>query len=400
MSGLKIEKAACIGCGVCVNACLYGALTLDTENTVAVDAGACALCGACVSECPAGALALDGGKEARADKADYHGVWVYAEQWQGAIHASAYELLSEARQLAADLGETLSAVLIGHDMAAGARALADYGAAEVYLLDAPALATPDDETYAHLLARLVKERKPAVVLYGATAFGRSLAPRVAAALQTGLTADCTALAIDREQKLLQQTRPAFGGNVMATILCPEHRPQMATVRPKVFKKSPPEQSAAGTIIPIMPDLSGFAIKSRILEVVDFVSNELRVEDAEIVVAGGAGCATPETFALVRQLAAMLGGCVGASRAAVDLGYAGHAAQVGQTGKVIAPKLYIACGIAGAIQHLVGMENAEFIIAINKDPDAAILQIADIGIVGDVEEVLPELIRQLKIQATA
>lgn len=400
MSKLLIQREDCTGCGSCLSACLYGALELKDDGIVQVDEDKCTLCRACVSECLFEVLSIEGGKEVRDDKEDYHGVWVYAEQWQGEVNDVALEILTEAKKLAGDLGEELSAVLIGHGMEDNSSELVKYGAQKVYLLMDQSLAVPDEETYAFLMADLVYKYKPAIVLYGATAFGRSLAPRIAAKLDTGLTADCTLLAIDKERKLLQQTRPAFGGNVMATILCPEHRPQMATVRPKVFKKEALDSQDKGEFISEKVDLAGFDVKSRILEVIGFQDKESRVEDAEIVIAGGAGFTCPEDFALVKELADLLGGCVGASRAAVDLGYAGHSRQVGQTGKVIAPKVYIACGIAGAIQHIVGMENSDFIIAINNDPDAAIFQLADIGIVGDVKAVLPKLIAQIKARKAA
>lgn len=395
MAKIIIDKDLCSGCGSCISACLYDALDINDDGVAAADADKCKLCGACVSECPFDAISIEGGQEANDDKDTYHGVWVYVEQWDGKIHDVAFELLTEARQLAADLGEDLSAVLIGYNIDDAAQELNKYGANNIYLFNEKTLAVPNEETYAYLMETLIKKHKPAVVLYGATAFGRSLAPRVAAKLDTGLTADCTFLSIDKERKLLEQTRPAFGGNVMATILCAEHRPQMATVRPKVFKKEALSTPGKCHVIYEAADLNNFEPVSRILQVVDFQSKGLRVEDAEIVVAGGAGFSCQEDFALVKELADLMGGCVGASRAAVDAGFASHPSQVGQTGKVIAPKLYIACGIAGAIQHLVGMENSEFIIAINKDPDASIFQIADIGIVGDVKVVLPKLIDQIK-----
>ncbi|MDD4752155.1 MAG: electron transfer flavoprotein subunit alpha [Desulfitobacteriaceae bacterium] len=395
MARIIIDKDLCTGCGSCISACLYDALELNDDGVAVVDADKCNICRACVSECPFEAISVEGAQNIKDDKDDYHGIWVYAEQWDGKLHDVAFELLTEARQLSADLGEDLSAVLIGHNVKSDAAELNKFGANNIYLFDDSTLAIPNEETYAYLMADLITKYKPAVVLYGATAFGRSLAPRIAAKLNTGLTADCTFLSIDKERKLLQQTRPAFGGNVMATILCPEHRPQMATVRPKVFKKEALSSPEKCNVIIETVNLNDFEPKSHIIEVVGFQNKELRVEDAEIVVAGGAGFACQEDFALTKELADLLGGCVGASRAAVDAGYASHPNQVGQTGKVIAPKIYIACGIAGAIQHLVGMENSDFIIAINNDPDASIFQIADIGIVGDVKVVLPKLIEKIK-----
>lgn len=389
MAELIIDAGRCVGCGACAGACPFGALHMEGELP-RVDCDKCTLCGACAGECPADAIRVEAARSAQADLGDYHGIWVYAEQWQGTIDGTAFELLTRARELAREMGEPLSAVAVGSGMRAAAQELIAYGADRVYLLDAPALAMPDEEIYARLLADEIFRRRPAVVLYGASTFGRSLAPRVAAKLHTGLTADCTKLEIDPETKLLRQTRPAFGGNVMATILCPNHRPQMATVRPKVFRKELPEAPHSGEIVEAPVDTSKYDFKSRIVKAFDFPKGKLRLEDAEIIVSGGAGFKSREEYALVEELAEALGGCAGASRCAVDAGYAPHAQQVGQTGKVVAPKLYIAAGISGAIQHMVGMENADLIVAINKDPDAAIFQIADIGIVGDVMEILPRL----------
>ncbi len=393
MAKLLVDKVLCTGCGVCINACLYDALELEDSGIVAVDPDKCTLCRACVSECPFDALSIDGGAKSKNDKEDYHGVWVYAEQWEGKINDVTFELLTKAKELADDLNEDLSAVLIGHNI--DTSELIKYGAKNIYLLDDETLKIPNEETYAHLLANMINKHKPAVVLYGATAFGRSLAPRVAAKADTGLTADCTKLSIDKENKLLQQTRPAFGGNVMATIICPEHRPQMATVRPKVFKMEILDSSVNSKLINEEVNLRDLSIKSRILEVIDIQSKELRLEDSEIVVACGAGCSSKKTFGSVEKLAELLKGCVGASRAAVDLNLVDHSMQVGQTGKVISPKVYIACGIAGAIQHMVGMENADFIIGINNDPDATIFQVADIGIVGDMGIILPKLVQKIE-----
>ena len=435
MSEIRIDKDSCIGCGTCVPGCLGGALEVK-DGLAVVDYDKCLLCGACVTACPAGAVSMteedkkgsggtgsrldiadSDGTESLLDIADCRGIWVFAEQEGGRVSEAVLELLSVARGLAADAGQELCAVMIGaagdenpdgraagdenpdgwaagtettDDRASGAADLLRYGAQKVYILENDALAVPNEEVYGRLLTDLIIEEKPAVVLYPATSFGRSLAPRVAAALKTGLTADCTGLAIDKETGLLMQIRPAFGGNVMATIICPQRRPQMATVRPRVFRKSLPSQTAEGSVIVRKVEVDEALFLSRILEVTDRLSSEIRIEDASVVVAGGAGCQSKEAFALVRQLADALGGVVGASRAAVDLGYAPPSAQVGQTGKVIAPKLYIACGISGAIQHLVGMENADLIAAVNKDPDAPIFQAADICLVGDLGEILPAL----------
>jgi electron transfer flavoprotein alpha subunit len=243
------------------------------------------------------------------------------------------------------------------------------------------------------LADLIQEEKPEIMLLGATTIGRSLAPRVAARVGTGLTADCTGLAVNPETGLLEQTRPAFGGNIMATIICPRHRPQMATVRPKVFQAAPKDPARKGEIVNLKsPEV---ALRSRLLERVREQAENVNLDEADIIVAGGRGLADEKGFKLLSELAEALGGAVGASRAAVDAGWISYPHQVGQTGKTVSPKLYIACGISGAIQHLAGMQSAETIVAINKNPDAPIFQVAHYGIVGDVFEVIPALIRELK-----
>lgn len=289
-----------------------------------------------------------------------------------------------------------AAVLIGSGVKDKVAQLSGYGAGRVYLVDHQICKVPEEELYAKILSDLAETYKPKIILFGATALGRTLAPRLAARLGTGLTADCTVLDVDAEKGLLLQTRPAFGGNVMATILCPDVCPQMATVRPKVFSKGDSDAGRTCELITHDAALDRVKTKTRIKRVLPKDSDgEVRLEDAEVVVAGGAGCGSKEGFALVHQLAEALGGTVAATRPPVEEGWVDHGVQVGQTGKVIAPKLYIALGIAGAVQHAIGMQSADMIIAVNKDPDAAIFQLADIGIVGDMFEVVPQLIKQIK-----
>ncbi len=395
MAGIKIYDSECIGCGACVTVCLYDALNINDNDIVQVNYEKCTLCGACASECPTVAIEIEAQRSEQEDKADYHGIWVYAEQWDGKYLDVVFELLTEARKLANELDEYLGVIAVGSIICDAAKKFITYGADKVFIIENDDLAIPNDEVYAYLITKAVRKYKPAIMLYGATAFGRSMAPRIAGKLNTGLTADCTKLEIDKDKKLLLQTRPAFGGNVMATIICPEHRPQMATVRPKVFKMQILLDDHQGKIIKEGVDFNNFQSKSVIEKVIDFPKNEFRIEDAEIVVAGGAGFTNKEEFGLVKELSDALEGSVAGSRCAVDACYCSHSSQVGQTGKVIAPKIYIAAGISGAIQHMVGMESSSLIIAINKDPDAAIFQIADIGMVGDVKKVIPALIQAIK-----
>ncbi len=279
-------------------------------------------------------------------------------------------------------------------MEAAAQELISYGADNVYLVDHPSLQRFNDESYADIFTQLISRYKPEIVLMGATTYGRSLGPRVASRLNTGLTADCTQLEIDTERRLLLQTRPAFGGNLMATIICPDHRPQMSTVRPKVMKALDPDPSRVGEII--RPDVDiPLDTRVKVLETVTTLCEKVNLTEADIIVSGGRGLGDPGNFALVEELAQILGGAVGASRAVVDAGWVDYSHQVGQTGKTVGPKVYFACGISGAVQHLAGMSSSDTIIAINKDPDAPIFKVATFGITGDVVEVLKALISEFK-----
>lgn len=396
MAKLIIDRELCTECGECVDQCIYGALSLEDDG-LTVDVEKCMLCGACEESCPNEAITIPDKKAVvQADRDSYHGIWIYAEQWESEINEVAFELLNEGKRLAEKLGEDISAVLIGSRVKDKVAQLSGYGAGRVYLVDHQICKVPEEELYAKILSDLAETYKPKIILFGATALGRTLAPRLAARLGTGLTADCTVLDVDAEKGLLLQTRPAFGGNVMATILCPDVCPQMATVRPKVFSKGDSDAGRTCELITHDAALDRVKTKTRIKRVLPKDSDgEVRLEDAEVVVAGGAGCGSKEGFALVHQLAEALGGTVAATRPPVEEGWVDHSVQVGQTGKVIAPKLYIALGIAGAVQHAIGMQSADMIIAVNKDPDAAIFQLADIGIVGDMFEVVPQLIKQIK-----
>lgn len=320
-------------------------------------------------------------------------LWVFMETDEGKAKNVGYELLNPGRAMADKLGETLVAVVMGENVRSVAQEAIAFGADQVLLVEGAEYRNYNTDAAAYAMTELIGRYDPAIVLYGATNNGRDLAPRVACALKTGLTADCTGL--DVEDGLLMSTRPTFGGNLMATIACPDTRPQMSTVRPGVFKKAPKDENRTGTIVEESIHIAPERIRVRLLERVKEVAETVNLEEAEVIVSGGRGMKGPEGFALIRELADVLGGTVGASRAAVDAGWIPHAHQVGQTGKTVAPRLYIACGISGAIQHLAGMTGSDTVIAINRDPEAPIFEAADYGIVGDVFEVIPALIQEIK-----
>ncbi len=325
---------------------------------------------------------------------DYKGIFVFIQQVDHKISGVSFELLGKAKELAKDMETQVTAVLLGNNVSDLCPELAKYGADKIVMVEDPALEIYATEPYAHAMTQVIENYKPAVVLYGATAIGRDLAPRVSARVKTGLTADCTKLEIAEETKELRMTRPAFGGNIMATIICPEHRPQMATVRPGVMQKMKPVQDAAVNAETFSVDFTGHQ-NVEILEVVKSVVNKMDIQDAKILVSGGRGMGCPENFQLLRDLADALGGEVSASRACVDAGWVEKDIQVGQTGKTVRPNLYIACGISGAIQHLAGMEESDVIIAINKDENAPIFEVADYGIVGDAVKILPVFTEKVK-----
>lgn len=325
---------------------------------------------------------------------EYKDIWVFAEQREQRLMNVSLEILGEARKLADKKGVKVCAVLVGYGVKGLAEELIKYGADVVYVIDKPLLKNYTTEGYAKVIVDLANELNPEVILYGATYIGRDLAPRIASRLHTGLTADCTGLDID-ESGLLLQIRPAFGGNLIATIICPERRPQMATVRPGVMKKAPKDEKREGKIIEIQANIKESDIRAQIVDIIKEAKSKVNIEEADIIVSGGRGVGGAEGFKLIQQLADVLGGVVGASRAAVDAGWILQDHQVGQTGKTVRPKLYIACGISGAIQHIAGMGSAKTIVAINKNPDAPIFKVADYGIVGDLFKVIPALIEEIK-----
>ena len=388
MAELRILKDECTGCGLCVDVCPFDGLEL-VDGIAEVNEN-CNLCGACVEECPTQAIVLERPEAAEEiDLSAYQGVWVWVEQFNGKASSISWEMMGQGRKIADQLGMHLTACLLGDGVGSIADEAIHYGADRVFLLDDGTLADVRTEPYARALVDLVREHKPEIFLLGASARGRDLAGAIATEMHTGLTADCTGLDIDPETRLLRQTRPAFGGNIMATILCPNHRPQMATVRHRVFEVPDPDPAREGQIIEIPAPMTEEEIANK---VVDFLQEEgeVNLADARIIVSGGRGVGGPDGFAPIRRLAEVLGGAVGSSRAAVDAGWIPYAHQVGQTGRTVRPDIYIACGISGAIQHLAGMQTSQIIVAINKDAEAPIFGVATYGIVGDLFDVVPAL----------
>ncbi|MFH1683995.1 MAG: electron transfer flavoprotein subunit alpha [Candidatus Margulisiibacteriota bacterium] len=391
----------CTGCTLCVKTCPFAAIEMqprpESKRQLAViDLDKCTLCNACVASCKFDAIEIKAEKETSIDLSHYKGVWVFAEQREGKIQPIAYELLGEGRKLARELNTDLSAVLCGgEDIEEEVAHLFAYGADKVYLLHHNELKDYKSLPYTRAVAELLTKNKPEVFLLGATTMGRDLAARLAIRVGAGLTADCTGLSIDPAKKILQQTRPAFGGNIMATIISPNNRPQMATVRPKVFRKSDKQDGRKGELIKFNPAINPEDLVVKLIEVIKDESVKVNLTEAEIIVSGGRGIGEAKNFKLIEDLAKSLGGAVGASRATVDAGWISAHHQVGQTGKTVAPKLYIACGISGKIQHLVGMQSSDTIVAINKDPDAPIFKVATYGIVGDLFEYVPLLTKKLQ-----
>jgi electron transfer flavoprotein alpha subunit len=391
---LIFHSDRCIACGQCVEVCPFGVLSLVGEELVIGEG--CTLCGACVEVCEVEALALPETQgPAPRPGVPPDGVWVFAEQRRGELAPVTAELLGEARRLAEVLKVPVAAVLLGDGVADLAPALLTAGADKVYLAEHPGLKDFLEETYAAAVSELARKFQPEIILAGATYLGRAFIPQVAASLKTGLTADCTAFAIDPEKRLLLQTRPAFGGNIMATIITPRTYPQMATARPGVFKPAAPGAGAAGEVIRVEVAALNEARRCRFVATVAEIKERIPLGAAEVIVAGGRGLKEAKHIKVLEELADLLGGAVGATRAVVDAGWMPYAHQIGQTGKTVSPKLYIAVGISGASQHVVGMQSSDVIVAINKDPQAPIFQVADVGLVGDLFEIVPALIQEIK-----
>ena len=328
------------------------------------------------------------------EKSDFKGVYVFIEQREGTVQNVALELLGKARELADKLGEEVVGILPGYKFTDQAQKCVEYGADRVLVIDAPELEAYTTEPYAQAINQVISERKPAIVLFGATTIGRDLGPRLSARVGTGLTADCTGLEISDDRDLMM-TRPAFGGNLMATIVCRAPRPQMSTVRPGVMRMAQPDKNRKGEIEQVKIDFNPAKFRVRVKEHVKASKNLVDIADAKILVSGGRGVGSKEGFDTLHKLADAIGAEVSSSRAMVDAGIIGHERQVGQTGKTVRPDVYFALGISGAIQHLAGMEESEFIIAVNKDKFAPIFGVADLGIVGDLHKIVPMLTERLK-----
>lgn len=412
----------CIACGArCESSCPVNAITMDEKGEPLILVDSCIGCVKCVKVCPAQAIEMlfsaeeqkileelkqeqglvpeeiDPEAQALAEKLScYRGVWVFIEQSGGEVATVSWELLGKGRELADTLGVELSAVVVGENVEPVCYEAFAYGSDRAFLVDAPVFRHYRTEAYLKVLCHLIDNYKPEIILMGATGLGRDLAGAVATVVGTGLTADCTGLSIDDKRNLMQ-TRPAFGGNIMATIICDKFRPQMATVRPHVMPMPDRRNVTSGEIIRVSPPVREDDVLTKVIEVINDRkgSDHVDIAGADFIISGGRGMMGPDNFCLLRELADELGGVVGASRSAVDAGWMPHDHQVGQTGKTVRPKIYIACGISGAIQHLVGMQDSDLIIAVNRDKDAPIFEVAHYGIVGDLFQVVPAMTQRLR-----
>jgi electron transfer flavoprotein alpha subunit/NAD-dependent dihydropyrimidine dehydrogenase PreA subunit len=388
-----VEKSECIGCESCLDACPVGAIAM--RDGAAFIGDTCTSCGACVESCPQEAIKSDAKTGVKADISDFKDVWVIAETAHGSVRSCTMEILGCGRALADSLGQKLCAVLAGKSILSQVQAIAENGADVVYIMEDNDLEEGSTLPYVRAITDAITDRKPAVVLFAATPFGRELAPRVSRRLEVGLTADCTGLDIEPDTKNLLQTRPAWGGNLMATISSPDTRPQMSTVRPGVMKALAPEPGRKAEVLPLQVNIRPEDRRLNILELKKELYKHVNLTDARVIVAGGHGVGSKDGFGLLEELAGLLSAEVAGTRIAVEEGWLPQDRQVGQTGKSVSPELYIACGISGAIQHSAGMLGSKTIVAINTDPAAPIFSIADFAINEDLFKVVPELITALK-----
>lgn len=420
---VRLLEGKCIACGaVCQASCPFDAIEMNDNGEPIINLELCTGCKKCIKVCPSDSIEhyytdeeqvllkeyeerKKSGKliteevEDKSDKSDisnWKGVWIFIEQVKGCVHEVSWELLGKGRILAKNLGVGLAAFVLGDNTKRIAEEAFCYGADKVYMINHPTLKLYRTQPYVLATVDLIKKYQPEIVLMGATGLGRDLAGAVATELRTGLTADCTELTIDKKKRLLEQTRPAFGGNIMATILTEVKRPQMASVRPHVMPKPEYMKGKKGTIIEEPFSLSENKISTKVIEIVSTAQEGfINIAGAKILVSGGRGMLSKESFGMLEEFSKAIGGVVTGSRCAIDNGWLDHSRQVGQTGKTVHPKLYIACGISGAIQHLVGMQDSDYIIAINKDKNAPIFEVANLGIVGDAFEIIPEIINKIK-----
>ena len=389
---VRVINDKCVGCGICVKSCPFDAIVMKDKKAVITDA--CTSCNVCIEKCPFDAIVKVEDFVEKKDLSEYKGVWIFAEQRENILMPVVFELLGEGRKLADEIGTELAAIVCGENVSELTKELFAYGADKVYVADHKDLKSYRTDSYTKVISEAIETFKPEILLLGASHIGRDLGPTLAVTADTGLTADCTSLEIDPDDKKIRQTRPAFGGNLMATIVCPNHRPQMSTVRPGVMDKAEYNRLNEGEIINLDVSFAEGEIRTEVVEFVKSLDEVVSLADADVIVSGGLGIGSEEGFELLKELAKRFDGTIAASRASVDSGWIDSSYQIGQTGTTVKPTVYIACGISGAIQHIAGMKDSDYIIAINKNESAPIFNVADLGIVGDLHDVIPAIIEEL------